>query len=558
MQEALPEDLWFFILLMALLILAYLWNDRMRGNNNESGTVTNPDRPPTIHVHSKGSQDVGEEMWLKASYDPGTGSIQDLRAKINNEEVGIREHDEQENYIISQPTTVQEGRNILEAHISTDIGEATDSTGFRASSEIDDEKGPTVRAEYSIIDEQQGHVRIEAESSSGTTSVVKTLIQLSSNGETVGGNSEGGETCVFEAEGLPPGNYLINAVAQDENGLTDEYTEAFTLGGSGGGPTGQGPRGGGGGGLPQGIFNPQVNFEPEINVDLGNQQPGDSGGSGPDSGYSGDNWSIFLQALRDSQMNSDVKSIVLDILDGNSGDYPVSILWVVRLMQIVESMQTDQVPQAAEEVAAYTRTNDVRNVSGGYFNSLVNILERTYTLERKHLEMQDNPYETTRRRGEVHEFFEETHEKLKQVYKEAQKIAELDEEAIEDFYSAMQVFERERALIDAFAEIDTSRLRDALDEGDSMTVKEIVQKAEQRAGVDDIMSNEEYLAEIKSDLETIEDNIREAHELLSRADNLVSDEYKKDQNIEESIQAFKGVYLNEIEQTIEVMERLTD
>jgi len=160
--------------------------------------------------------------------------------------------------------------------------------------------------------------------------------------------------------------------------------------------------------------------------------------------------------------------------------------------------------------------------------------------------------------GEVDEFMEQTYKHLKDVLKESKEIAKLDEEAIEDFYEAMKVFERERALIQAFAMIPQQELQNAIDEGDAVKVKEIVQQAEQRAGVDDMLDNMEYLQEIKADLQKIEENTEEAFKLLQRADNLIQDEHEHDVDLEESIQKFEGSYIRQLTGTLNALSQATD
>ena len=160
--------------------------------------------------------------------------------------------------------------------------------------------------------------------------------------------------------------------------------------------------------------------------------------------------------------------------------------------------------------------------------------------------------------GDVDEFMENTYHHLQEVLKEAKEIAKLDEQAIEDFYNAMEVFERERALIQAFAMINQSELEEAINNSDAMKVKEIVQQAEQRAGVDDMMSNLEYLKEIKADLEAIEENTEEAFQLLKRADNLIQDEHEHDIELEQSIQHFEGAYIRQLTGTLNALSQATN
>ncbi|WP_414837863.1 hypothetical protein ACK3SF_00455 [Candidatus Nanosalina sp. VS9-1] len=278
MQQALPEDLWFFIIVMALLILAYLWNDRgssggkkkrKKRKTPEPEEPETPEEPPDIRIARRGSTTPGEECWIKASFTTGTGEVQSLKAEINGQEVGIRER--QGNAFISNPAEVQEGENRLKASIKTDVATKTDSTTFPAGERVpDDEEGPTLLLDYNIVDERNGHVQIEADARRGSAPIVQTAISLSTRDRTVGGNSDNSDYCEFEAEGLPPGNYVIDAVTQDENSLTNEKTETFTLEDTSGPGPGEptGPEGGGGySGIPN-VFNPQIEASPEINLDV--------------------------------------------------------------------------------------------------------------------------------------------------------------------------------------------------------------------------------------------------------------------------------------------------
>lgn len=305
MQQALPEDLWFFIIIMALLILAFLWRDTASSGNSRvsrgsggsstsevSGAGKNktsnkekrkrasnkpdkpetPEEPPDIRIGRRGSTTPGEELWIKAFFTKGTGDIQELKAEINGQNVGLRETDE--GSFVSNPEKVQEGENRLKASITTDVATKTDSTTFPAGERVpDDEDGPRLLLNYDKVDEANGHVSIGAEAHAGSAPIAQTAISLSTRDRTVGGNSEKSDYCEFEAEGLPPNEYVIDAVTQDENGLTKEKTETFVIEDmSETDPRRpKGPRGQGGGrtasGIPN-IFNPQIEASPEINLDV--------------------------------------------------------------------------------------------------------------------------------------------------------------------------------------------------------------------------------------------------------------------------------------------------
>ena len=343
MQQALPEDLWFFIILTALLILAYLWNDR---GGEGKPVPPEPERHPEINIlDSRGSKTPGEECWMKVSYNKGTGKLDSLEAKINGESVGIREENDRK--FVSNPAQVQEGRNVLKASITTTVGSASDSKTFSGTQKTVDD-GPTVLINHEIVDESNGVVEIEASAEAGTSPVVGTAIKLSRGNKVVTDESRDSDYCRIKPKNLPEGNYVIDAMARDENSLTDEKTETFRLE-SDRPEVPRGP-GGPGSGMP-GIFNPQIEASPEINLNVPEEALevlqgiiGDLDGSGEVSQEVGMEGYQILMAMHMLQQD----------LDGQDNQAIVNELEMIR-----QSMDQGQVSAGELESSLRTVLHDV-------------------------------------------------------------------------------------------------------------------------------------------------------------------------------------------------------
>jgi hypothetical protein len=273
----------------------------------------------------------------------------------------------------------------------------------------------------------------------------------------------------------------------------------------------------------------------------------------PDS-YEGDNWELFLKTLRESEIDSSQKKVIIEVLEGNPDKYPFSLLWPVRFWRAVDSMDSGKVTEAAQQVVNYTLQSNA-GINNEYFENVYEILEGRYALDRRSFTESrgHNPSD-----GELPKTFDRATSYMKNMLSHAKRIVELDEHAIEDFEQAMKVFQRESQLIKAFADIDPGRLERAVksDEGHNEAV-EIIKEAEEKAGVYDLRKSPEVIREIKGDLSDIENNLDEAHDLLVRIDDLLEEENELEMNLEEVMDAFEGTFIDQLESAVDVMEELS-
>jgi hypothetical protein len=273
----------------------------------------------------------------------------------------------------------------------------------------------------------------------------------------------------------------------------------------------------------------------------------------PDS-YEGDNWELFLKTLRESEIDSSQKKVIIEVLEGNPDKYPFSLLWPVRFWRAVDSMDSGKVTEAAQQVVNYTLQSNA-GINNEYFENVYDILESRYALDRRSFTESSGH---NRSDGELPKTFNRATSYMKNMLSHAKRIVELDKQAIEDFEQAMKVFQRESQLIKAFADIDPGRLERAVksDDGHNEAV-EIIKEAEEKAGVYDLRKSPEVIREIKGDLSNIENNLDEAHDLLVRIDDLLEEENELELNLEEVMDAFEGTFMDQLESAVEVMEELS-
>jgi hypothetical protein len=156
--------------------------------------------------------------------------------------------------------------------------------------------------------------------------------------------------------------------------------------------------------------------------------------------------------------------------------------------------------------------------------------------------------------GEIDSYLESTHNHLEEVLQESKEIVKLDEEAIQDFHEGMELFEKNRSLISAFANINQEELKEAIqEEGGHNKASQIIEQAEERAGYHGGLSPE-AVKEVERSIEMIEENIKEAHEVLERANNLIKKEYDEDVDIEEALEKFESSFIFQLKGAIKAYE----
>ncbi|MFB6241958.1 MAG: hypothetical protein ABEJ36_04100 [Candidatus Nanosalina sp.] len=265
MHNGVPHGLWLPLLLMIVIILALLWNDRMSESSGGS-TGTTTERDPRIQARHGGSQEVGQSFYVQGSYSLGSASsYNDLSAEINGSTVRVEAGGGE---FRTEEVNVQEGTNEYEVRISTSVGSDTSSGRFAAQEPgPEPEEGPTVRVTDESISEEEGAVELLAQAEPGdsdteieATGFVKVLHQESGYGfqysdPTGSDYLARGSSYTYQESGLPPGTYHYTAWTIDDNRNTDTYSDSFQIE-EVSGPGGDGPRRGGG--QPLVIYNPQM------------------------------------------------------------------------------------------------------------------------------------------------------------------------------------------------------------------------------------------------------------------------------------------------------------
>jgi sugar-specific transcriptional regulator TrmB len=189
------------------------------------------------------------------------------------------------------------------------------------------------------------------------------------------------------------------------------------------------------------------------------------------------------------------------------------------------------------------------------------ILRENFTPDENFLSMREKQrnmaigHEPSYSQGEIHDFLQETHETLEQQHQKAERVAQLDEKAIQDIEEAMQDFEKERAIIQALADIPHDEFQEALQEGNQVAIQDMLDTAAKRAEIPNAFGDEQYIQNLHQDLQEMEDDIREAHNILQTADELMEDEVDHDLDLEQAMETFEASYIDQLEGALNILEQ---
>ena len=250
----LPEDLWIWILVLAVIILAFLWKDKISsgsGGGGSSTTTTTDDDPPSVRMSLvEDKPKKGGTFRLTGGYDSGDATIstKNLKMEYDGEDKPIDLSSWGGGSFSAGPEDVPDADKVTcTIYVSTRYGEDKDIVSFRPT-EPGEPAGPTLNVEVTTKDadesEANGEVKITASPTEGDASIKGTVVDAGGVGQQ---EKSGSADCVFEQDGLPPGDYPFMAATEDRNGKTEEVERTFTIGvkekDGGGGSRGGGPGG---------------------------------------------------------------------------------------------------------------------------------------------------------------------------------------------------------------------------------------------------------------------------------------------------------------------------
>lgn len=278
MHNGLPHGLLIPLLVMAAIILAILWRDKVSdGGNGGGGGTTTTERDPRITAHHETPEgdEIGESFYVTGRFNSGSADNYDIEAELNGSGVGVTTNGN--NYRTGEVNVREE--NEYEVQISTSVGEDTASGSFSGREETppEEDQPPRVRVTQQNVDDENREVALRAEAEAGeqntsiqATGFVKMLHQESGRGFEYDQNPQNspyinrGDEFLYEDDGLAPGTYHYTAWTVDGNGNADTYTDSFQIeppegpGGGRGVGVGVGVGGGAGGEGTPIIYNPQI------------------------------------------------------------------------------------------------------------------------------------------------------------------------------------------------------------------------------------------------------------------------------------------------------------
>ena len=277
--------------------------------------------------------------------------------------------------------------------------------------------------------------------------------------------------------------------------------------------------------------------------------------SSDEPNYSGENWEIFIQVIRESNIDNNVKSVLIDMFEGNWDQYPVNKMWVVHIARHIDSMANEDVHRAAQEVVKYIRENQIRNVNNEVFSAISQILYRNWSLDDQYLKPSNNK-KNNMDVDQVRSNIESIAQQIQKDEQLAKEMIQLDEEALEDLKEALNLATQNKHFFQALEVAENKGLDQALNSGNAAKVAQILQQTEDEVGLDGQLTDPNYLGDELEKLEEIHRDLEEAVEDLKRTDMDAEKIEEIDQNLEETLGVIDQKHVQGKENEIQKMRRV--
>jgi len=227
MANGLPEGLWLPILIMVIIILGLLWNDRISKSKGKSSrskssssdsTETTPPGPKfTSIVHRPVNPDPGEEVKFRAEYE-AEADIDSYWFKVDGNK---RDASISSSALETGPHTFEKGSYNYEAYIRDENGKSRSISSSFSVDSGETREGPTMS-----ISEEWGDdfVTLKAEAHRGSSPIKKTVMSVDGVGEQEGENSAS-----IDLPAEPGRVYEYHAWAVDKHDMRTENSGKITI-----------------------------------------------------------------------------------------------------------------------------------------------------------------------------------------------------------------------------------------------------------------------------------------------------------------------------------------
>ncbi len=231
MAYGLPDNLWIGLLVMAVIILAILWKDKV-SKSSGGGGGTSRDEGPSVSMRETGNTTIGERFALRGSYDSGDGSISDYSLTMNGRDISGKVTSWSGGTFATDTIEVPDVDTVeCDIQVSATYGTADDSISFNPS-RPDEPEGPDLEVDVETQDadpgEDNGAVTVTARPTPGDNSIQETQVELPDF--EVSDTSTGNSTASVRQTGIPSGEgYRYRAETTDGETSSVEKTGTFRI-----------------------------------------------------------------------------------------------------------------------------------------------------------------------------------------------------------------------------------------------------------------------------------------------------------------------------------------
>jgi len=231
MAYGLPDNLWIGLLVMAVIILALLWKDKISKGNSKP--TPEPDGPSVsmTEVSKNSSHTVGETFALKGTYDAGDSSIRRKSLTMNGRDISSKIESWSNGTFRTSRIEIPEVEKIkCKIKVETRIGDAFDDHVFDPSPPSEPD-GPgldlSVETTNTAPGQENGSAVVTASPIIGDAEISRTEVRVPNLGKSE--SSAGNNDCVLSLSNLPAGEYQAIAETSDTNKNSASDTENFEI-----------------------------------------------------------------------------------------------------------------------------------------------------------------------------------------------------------------------------------------------------------------------------------------------------------------------------------------
>ena len=273
--------------------------------------------------------------------------------------------------------------------------------------------------------------------------------------------------------------------------------------------------------------------------------------------FTGDNWEILKKVIRNSNMNSSAREMLLRILEGNhERQLGNETVLLIALYNNIQAIPKESIEDASQEIVNYMLEQNARRVDKTDLRAMIKILRRNWTLDKKFLrphadeELGPDPAE------EIHDEMADLISNLQRDEKTVKKKLEIDEEIIEELKNALNIVSQPEMhkFIAAINQMNFEKYKQMVQNGKIPQANQMLMEAAPDPETQEMITNPEWVHEMHQELHQAHVDIHKAKEQLEQEIEWEQKEVQQESDMDDLMQTIDGKYLNQLEGSLSKIE----